>query len=93
MAILADWDGSGMAGRNSSSQNHRGGQNVLYVDGSVKWQTTNYCSNDPIDDIFIEGGIGKNGAVVYWNADTDVYLVNAPTTLGNSYNEYTQLQQ
>jgi prepilin-type N-terminal cleavage/methylation domain-containing protein/prepilin-type processing-associated H-X9-DG protein len=93
MVMLADWDGTGMIGSNSSSQNHAGGQNVLYVDGSVRWQVTNFCSNDPMDDIFTEGGIGKNGAAVCWNADTDVYLVNAPTTLGLSYNEYSQLQQ
>ena len=58
------------------TQNHDGGQNVLYVDGSVKWQGTNYCSNDPIDNIFIEGGIDAKGNRVYWNADTDSFLVN-----------------
>lgn len=93
MAWLADWDGSATSGRSTLSRNHRGGQNVLYLDGSVRWQATNYCSDNPMDDIFIEGGIGKNGMTVYWNADTDVYLVNAPTVLGASYNGYLSLQE
>jgi len=100
MAILADWDGSWQNNHDTSTQNHDGGQNVLYVDGSAKWQGANYVSNDPIDNIFAEGGTGNTAAGggagsanVYWSADTDVWLVNCNTILTWSYNEYAQLQQ
>ena len=98
LAILADWDGSWQNNHDTSDQNHDGGQNVLYVDGSVKWQTANYVSNDPIDNIYVEGGVSNvvgapNGGQVWWNADTDSYLVNCPTPLCNSFNQYLQLYQ
>ena len=94
MAILADWDGSWQNNHDTSTQNHEGGQNVLYVDGSVKWQGANYVSNDPIDNIYCEGGFGQGqGVTIYWNADTDSYLVNCSVPLAGSYNEYVALQQ
>jgi len=97
MAILADWDGSWQFNHDTSTQTHDGGQNVLYVDGSAKWQGSNYVSNDPIDNIYAEGGTGSNTAgtastTVYWSADTDAWLVNCNTVLNYSYNEYIQLQ-
>jgi hypothetical protein len=93
MAIMADWDGSWQANHDTETQNHEGGQNVLYVDASVRWVTENYVSNDPIDNIYIEGGIDAQGHRVYWNADTDSFLVNGSAVLTLSYNGYTQLQQ
>jgi prepilin-type N-terminal cleavage/methylation domain-containing protein/prepilin-type processing-associated H-X9-DG protein len=94
MAILADWDGSWQNNHDTATQNHDGGQNVLYVDGSVKYEGRNYVSNDPIDNIYCEGGFGQaQGVTVYWNADTDSYLVNSSVQLTQSYNEYVQLQQ
>jgi prepilin-type N-terminal cleavage/methylation domain-containing protein/prepilin-type processing-associated H-X9-DG protein len=100
MAILADWNGSWSVNHDTSDQNHEGGQNVLYVDGSVKWQGANYVSNDPIDNIYTEGGtsnVAGSGVgwsnLVYWNADTDSFLINCNTLLTSSYNQYGQLQQ
>jgi prepilin-type N-terminal cleavage/methylation domain-containing protein len=94
MAILADWDGSWQNNHDTATQNHEGGQNVLYVDGGVKWQGANYVSNDPIDNIYMEGGIGgQNANTVHWNADTDCYLINGSTLINASYTEYLQLQQ
>jgi prepilin-type N-terminal cleavage/methylation domain-containing protein/prepilin-type processing-associated H-X9-DG protein len=102
MAILADWNGSWASNHDTADQNHEGGQNVLYVDGSVKWQGANYVSNDPIDNIFTEGGssnnwtgtmVTVNGANIWWNADTDSFLVNCNTLLTASFNQYAQLQQ
>jgi prepilin-type N-terminal cleavage/methylation domain-containing protein/prepilin-type processing-associated H-X9-DG protein len=102
MAILADWNGSWASNHDTADQNHEGGQNVLYVDGSVKWQGANYVSNDPIDNIFTEGGSSNNwtgtmvtinGANIWWDADTDSFLVNCNTMLTASYNQYGQLQQ
>jgi len=93
MAIMGDWDGSYAANRDTETQNHEGGQNVLYVDGSVRWQVGNYVSNDPIDNIFIEGGIDAQGHRVFWNADTDSFLVNGSAVLTVSYNEYPALQR
>jgi prepilin-type processing-associated H-X9-DG protein len=92
-AIMGYWDGSWQANPEKSTQNHAGGQNVLYVDGSVKWQASNYVSNDPIDNIFIEGGIDAQGKRVYWNADTDSFLVNGSVTLTFSYDRYPELQR
>jgi prepilin-type N-terminal cleavage/methylation domain-containing protein/prepilin-type processing-associated H-X9-DG protein len=94
MVIMADWDGSWQNNHDTATQNHDGGQNVLYVDGSAKWQGMNYCSNDPIDNIFVEGGMSNVGVnnPVYWNADTDVWLVNCNTILTSTFNEYLQLQ-
>jgi prepilin-type N-terminal cleavage/methylation domain-containing protein len=98
MAILGDWDGSWQFNHDTSTQNHEGGQNVLYVDGSSKWVGVNFCSNDPIDNIYAEGGSGNLAAGmvnsgIYWSADTDSYLVNCSTTLTLSIDEYSQLQQ
>jgi len=106
MAIMADWDGSWQNNHDTSTQNHDGGQNVLYVDGSAKWQQANYVSNDPVDNIYVEGGSSNlSQGPVYWNADTDAYLVNCNTVLGgtfdwqaqagglDSYTGYVQLQQ
>jgi len=95
MAILGDWDGSFANNSNTSTQNHVGGQNILYVDGSVRFQAGNYVSNDPIDNIFTEGGISNagSGGQIYWSADTDSFLVNCSTLLVQSYDGYTQLQQ
>jgi len=93
MAILADWDGTWQFNHDSSSQNHDGGQNVLYVDGSAKWQQSNYVSCDPIDNIYFEGGNAQNSTSAYWSADTDSYLVNCSTPLTLSIEEYSQLQQ
>jgi len=103
MAILGDWDGSYANNRDTSDQNHEGGQNILYVDGSVRWQVGNYVSNDPVYNIYVEGGANStstaagtvvvNGANCWWNADTDSFLVNCNTLLTASYNAYFQLQQ
>ena len=95
MAILADWNGSWASNHDTSDQNHEAGQNVLYVDGSVKWQGGNYVSNDPIDNIYVEGGQSNvaGGGAVNWNADTDSFLVNCNTLLTSSFNQYGQLQQ
>jgi len=98
-AIAADMDGSWQNNHDTSTQNHDGGQNVLYVDGSVQWKGANYVSNDPIDNIYVEGGTSYNanyalyGGVTYWCCDTDSFLIKGSVPLTMSYNEYTQDQQ
>lgn len=72
-AILADMDGSFQKNRDTSTQNHTQGANVLYVDGSVQWKTTNYVSNDLNDNIYTESGTGGDTATA-WHADTDSYI-------------------
>lgn len=81
-AIMVDMDGSWQDNHDSTSQNHLGGQNVLYVDGSVRWMGANYVSNDPADNIYAEDA---------WNADTDSYLVRMDTGLGKSFDGYPEL--
>jgi len=50
--------------------NHDNGQNVLYLDGHVKWTDTVYCSHDPADNIFCPNSTGGQ----QWNQDIDAYL-------------------
>jgi len=80
--VMADWDGSWQLDHDTTSQNHDGGQNVLFVDGRVKWKETNLCSGDPIDNIYAEDK---------WNADTDSYLVDSDAGLGVSFDGYKHL--
>lgn len=101
-AILADMDGTYANNKDTSTQNHDGGQNVLYVDGHVSWVGANYVSNDPNDNIFTEGMPAANqtgrsmafpsGSVASgWSADTDSFMVRGSIALtsaaaGGSYN-------
>ena len=53
-AIGGDMDGSGCAPNDpdTNTTNHVGGQNVLYFDAHAAWQSTNYCSNNKLDNIY-----------------------------------------
>lgn len=75
-AILADMDGSYQKNRDTATQNHSAGQNVLYVDGSVRFQTANFVSNDVNDNIYSESSwdTGSAAALSGWHADTDSYI-------------------
>jgi len=84
LAIAADMDGTWQVNRDTATQNHEGGQNVLYVDGHVTWQGGNYCSAESQDNIFQENA---------WSADTDAYLVRGNVNLAVSYDGYANLQQ
>jgi len=96
-AIMADMDGSYASNKDTSTQNHEGGQHILYVDGAVKWLNENYASSMADDNIFTEGGRGDpddDGITddYYWDADTDSYMLDADGTLSDSYNEYNHLK-
>jgi prepilin-type N-terminal cleavage/methylation domain-containing protein len=52
--------------RTPRKPNHDNGQNVMYIDGHMKWTDTVYCSHDPADNIFCP----QSG----WNADVDSYV-------------------
>jgi len=94
-AIAGDMNGSWQVNHDTSTCNHDGGQNILYADGSTQWKNTNYVSNDPIDNVYVEGGTGTTGAsstTIYWCADTDAFLVKGSAILLSSYSEYTQMQ-
>ena len=103
-AILGDMDGSYQNNRDTSTQNHTEGQNVLYVDGRVEWVQNNYVSDNTLDNIYVVGGKDDSGTAIAWHADTDTYLVDVdgdtldeagdldPTTLGvESYTPYQDL--
>jgi prepilin-type N-terminal cleavage/methylation domain-containing protein/prepilin-type processing-associated H-X9-DG protein len=95
--IFGDMDGSWAFNHDTSKQNHEGGQNILYVDGHVSWRQDNYCSNDPLDNVFNEGGssstvAGVSATRVYWSADTDSFMITSTTTLAGSYYPYNNLQ-
>jgi prepilin-type N-terminal cleavage/methylation domain-containing protein/prepilin-type processing-associated H-X9-DG protein len=53
-----------------SGPNHNNGQNVMYLDGHVKWTDKVYASHDPADNIFCPNS--TNG--VQWDPDVDSYL-------------------
>jgi prepilin-type N-terminal cleavage/methylation domain-containing protein/prepilin-type processing-associated H-X9-DG protein len=57
--------------RTPRNPNHTGGQNVMFFDGHVKWQDTNYCSDNPKDNVFVPNGLDATGQ---WGADTDVVM-------------------
>lgn len=103
-AILADMDGSYQKNRDTATQNHTLGQNVLYVDGSVKFQNTNNVSNDPNDNIYTESG-AVTGEGTAWHADTDSFITDTTNpinpndtaetyfdTLTGSYNPFNDLK-
>lgn len=81
--ILGDMDGSYQVDKDTNTQNHEEGQNVLFVDGGVRWVQNNYVSENPVDNIFVVGGQDTydSGAteVSFWNswsADTDSYITD-----------------
>ncbi len=85
-AILADMDGTYAVNKDTSTQNHDGGQNVLYVDGHVSWAGTNYVSNEPNDNIYTEAFIHITAvASLGWMADTDSYMIRGSKALTTSY--------
>ncbi len=57
-----------------SQPNHSNGQNVMYLDGHVKWTDTVYVSHDPADNIFCPNSTLVGAQWVQWNADIDSYL-------------------
>ena len=58
-AIAADMDGSA-GDPDSATTNHTEGQNVLYLDGHVSWQTTNFASNIDEDNIYTDDPASVN---------------------------------
>ena len=54
--------------------NHDNGQNVMYLDGHVKWTDAVYCSHDPADNIFCPNSSGTASNHTQWNPDIDAYL-------------------
>jgi len=93
-AILADMDGTYAVNKDTSTQNHDGGQNVLYVDGHVSWAGTNYVSNEPDDNIYTEAFTHITATPTRgWMADTDSYLIRGTKALTTSYtyNEFKNL--
>ena len=83
-AIMADMDGSYAMNRDTHTQNHVGGQHVLYTDGAVQWVEANYVSDTQEDNIFVEDAV---------HADSDTYISistgDFPT--GVSYDTYGDL--
>jgi len=94
-AIFGDMNGTWAYNHDTATQNHEGGQNILYVDGHVSWRQDNFNSNDPLDNVFQEGGSSAAAGPsvqTFWSADTDAYLVTGTIQLTWSYWEYSNLQ-
>ena len=64
--IAADMDGSSVTDPRSASANHKGGQNVLFLGGHVKWSNLNTWDNNDIADNFFTGELG--------DSDTDAFI-------------------
>jgi prepilin-type N-terminal cleavage/methylation domain-containing protein len=101
-AIFGDMDGTYFYNRDSSTQNHVGGQNILYIDGRVNFARGNFVSNETKDNIFTETGMPNNDSettgdplnLVFqngWHADTDSFLVDEDVILTASYDSYLDL--
>ncbi len=83
-AIMADMDGSYVDLSDSTSRNHVSGQNVLYADGHIELSGSNFCANDPQDNIFAQDP---------WDADTDTFLVRGDlNNLTVSFDAYDHLK-
>ena len=93
--IVADMDGTYMMSRDTDTQNHVEGQNVLFVDGSVEWMgiAEARTSGPGWEDIYAEDP---------WHADTDAFISDntfggkdrSPAgydDLGPSYDAYPSL--
>ena len=78
--ILADMDGSYVANPGASTANHTGGQNVLFYDTHVDWNSTNTWNNHDIpDNIFTRDHDATDADVATRKdaraaADTDTYI-------------------
>jgi prepilin-type N-terminal cleavage/methylation domain-containing protein/prepilin-type processing-associated H-X9-DG protein len=90
----ADYKQLGMAAGNAGltlSPHGEEGINVLYWDGHVDWQTTNFCSTNSLDNIFKwetapGNGLTANNANYYWSSlDSDACCVrtHADGNIGN----------
>ena len=73
-AIFADMDGTYAFNRDTSTQNHTSGGNILYVDGGVRFEARNYASNELTDNIYTETGTAGTSNLDAWHADTDCYI-------------------
>lgn len=94
-AIYGDMDGTCEVNPETSTQNHQGGNHILYVDCHVKFPSTNICSNNRHDNVYVEDA---------WNADTDSYISDntdparpmnhVPNVFGlsGSYDDYDSLK-
>ena len=69
-AIVADMDGSACAPNDpdTNTTNHQGGENVLHIDGHTGWQSTNFSSNNKLDNIYYRDGAMFN------TTDTDSFI-------------------
>ena len=72
-AIFGDMDGTYQYNRDTSTQNHTSGQNLLFVDGAVRFMASNYASNEAIDNVYTETGSTSTDDI-FWHADTDSYI-------------------
>jgi len=63
-AVAGDMDGSA-TDPDSDTTNHKGGQNMLYFDGHVKWAQSNYASQNTLDNVYTSEG---------WSQDTDAVI-------------------
>jgi prepilin-type N-terminal cleavage/methylation domain-containing protein len=73
-ALGADMDGSSSTDGDTETANHPQGQNVMYFDSHVKWQTSNYASADPLDNIYLQQFshyITGTTQPLFWGEDTD----------------------
>ena len=73
--VCGDMDKTFATDKDSSTVNHSDGGNFLRFDGHVSYETTVYCSNNPLDHVFaqqsaIDSGTGWDT----WYAETDAWL-------------------
>jgi prepilin-type N-terminal cleavage/methylation domain-containing protein/prepilin-type processing-associated H-X9-DG protein len=65
--VAGDMDETAASMSPGGTANHIGGGNFMYFDGHVKFQKSNYCSNNPDDNVFRSEGMT-------WAPETDSWL-------------------
>ena len=78
LAIFGDMDGSYAVNKDTSTQNHAGGNHILFADIHCTIEAGNFCSSAPTDNVFVESGadlgIGGWPQHLGWSADTDACI-------------------
>ena len=71
--VAGDMDASWVNDKDSCTTNHQDGGNFLHWDGSVSWETTVYCSNNVLDNVF-ESQSNAGGKWATWKPETDSWI-------------------
>jgi len=88
LAIFGDMDGSYAVNKDTSTQNHAGGNHILFADMHCSFESENFCSSAAVDNVYVESGadLGAGGwpKELGWSADTDALISDNTSWLSPS---------